>query len=101
MFVDELVKLSEEGYGRVVTKDQMYEDKLLPFNQCATVYMKPDPSVADKKFFNMCNDKDVSESLYQINFEKSVDDTTKKMLIKYHPQREMILISQMPETGNY
>lgn len=100
VFLDELIKLSEEGYGRVITKDQMYEDKLLPFNQCATVYMKPEPSVVDKKFFHMCMDKDVSESLYEVNFNKSVDETMKKMIIKYHPQRELILLSQVTESGN-
>lgn len=100
---DELRKLSDEGYGLVVSKDQMKEDKVLPVNQCATVYMKPHIMHVDKGFLSMGSDCDVSEDTYCRNFDKAVDDTTKIMVKKYHPHRDSIWYTQMPgnATGNY
>ena len=40
-FVDELQKLVDIGYGKLVSKEKMKRDKILPSNQCSNVYMKP------------------------------------------------------------
>ena len=34
MFIDELSKLSKEGFGRYVDKEEMAKDKVLPQRNC-------------------------------------------------------------------
>ena len=50
-FVDELQKLVDMGYGKLVRKDKMKKDKILPSNQCSNVYMKLEMTFMDANFF--------------------------------------------------
>ena len=36
-FVDELQKLVDTGYGKLVSKDEMKKDKILPSDQCSNM----------------------------------------------------------------
>lgn len=75
-------------------KDEMYKDGVLPYNQCCTVFMKPSMDVIDKKFLDMCSDKEINETTYSAFFSKPIDDVMKKIVKKYHPDRRCIFISQ-------
>ena len=66
-FVDELQKLVDMGYGKLVSKDKMKKDKILPSNQCSNVYMKPEMTFMDANFFSMVMD---SELKYKENCHK-------------------------------
>ena len=92
---EELRKLSEDGFGLIVTKEQLHKDKFLPFNQCANLYLKPEPTTLGSNFFNMAKDPDLNATVYSAYWNKEVDDTTKKLVMKYHPHRENILFTQM------
>ena len=91
-------KLVEDGYGLIVTKEQMHKDKFLPFNQCSTQYLKPEPSTLGPQFFNMAKDKDLTPTTYLAFWNKAVSDQTKKVVMKYHPHRENIAFSQIVDT---
>ena len=90
----ELEKLCSEGIGLIVTREEMINDKVLPTNQCCSVYVKPEISVMDVKFFDMVSDKDINREMYEVNFNKPLDDSTKRIVLKYHPHSHLIPITQ-------
>ena len=100
-FTDELQKLSDEGIGRLISRDRMLKDKFLPGNDCATVFMKPAPMVLTASFLRMANDKDCTEAFYTAQFHKDIDAKMKKMVQKYHPDLEFTMISQVAQSRNY
>lgn len=83
----------------------MLLDKVLPGNDCATVYMKPAPMCLTASFLRMANDKDCTEAFYcaQFNkdFNKDAENKMKKMVHKYHPHLEYIMISQVATSRKY
>lgn len=92
---EELKKLHEEGYGQFVSKDQMHRDRLLPFNQCLNVFLKPDISNVDDKFIEMASDKDITRGTYRVFFSKKMkEENYKKIVGRYHSDRRLIFISQ-------
>ena len=97
------MRISELGYGKLILKEQMYKDSVLPYNQCCTVFMKPAMNVIDKNFLDMCSDKEINETTYSAFFSKPIDDVMKIIVKKYHPDRRAIFISQglQNEIGNY
>ena len=52
-FTDELTKLSKEGFGRYVDKDEMARDKVLPPRNCFCAYVKMDIDNVNDTFFDM------------------------------------------------
>lgn len=89
------MKLASEGYGRVISRTKMIKDKCLPEgNACESVYMKPEPTFLDKKFFDMTADKNLDSEIYYQNFERPLNSKQKRIIIKYHPHKDFILMSQ-------
>ena len=72
----------------------MHNDALLPFNQCANVFLKPDISVLDNTFIEMASDKEITRATYGSFFSKAMDENQKKIIGKYHRQRKLIFMSQ-------
>ena len=95
-----MVKISEEEIGKLITKEQMKKDKILPHNQCCTVFLKPEMTLLDPKFFSMVTDNNLRESTYTAFFSKEMDNQSKKILEAYHPHRDAILFSQVNSSGN-
>ena len=98
-FVDELQKLVDMGYGKLITKDEMKKDKILPSNQCSNVYMKPEMMFMDTNFFIMVMDSVLKDTTYTANFNRDIDDNVKKIVTKYHPHKDFILMSQLQSTN--
>lgn len=97
--LDELQALANEGYGKLVTKDQMVADKHFAYNQCCTMYMKPHPDFVDKKLLKMAKDEDLTLTYYTTFFNKRIEDaTTKKILAKYHPNLDMLYLSSLDDS---
>ena len=97
-FVDELQKLVDIGYGKLVSKEEMKRDKILPSNQCSNVYMKPEMTFLDPNFFTMVMDTELKDMTYAANFHKDMDDNSKIIVNKYHPHKDFILMSQLQST---
>ena len=86
--------LASEGYGKIISREQMIQDKYLAYNQCCTMYMKPHPDLVDKNFLKMAKDDDITHTFYTSCFNKKVEDpTVKKILSKYHPNLDMMYLS--------
>ena len=100
MILEELRKLVEDGYGIIVTKEQLHKDKVLPFNQCCNLYLKPEPTGLDAKFFKMAKDRDMNFTTYSAFWNQATTDQMKKIVMKYHPQRENIAFSQVVDTDS-
>ena len=95
-----MVKISEEGIGKLITKEQMKKDKVLPHNQCCTVFLKPEMTFLDPKLFSMVRDNELRDSTYTAFFKKEMDDQCKKIVQAYHPHKDAILFSQVDSSGN-
>ena len=91
---DELRKLCSEGYGVLIAKEEMIDDRVLPKNQCFTVFLKNEITHIDDKFFSMVKDSDLTKETYERNFCKDIESTMKKIVAKYHPQKDSIVFSQ-------
>ena len=96
-FSDELVKLSEEGYGRYVDKEQMAQDKVLPTRNCFCAFVKRDIRALDESFFHIVKDKDCTQDLYIMNYDKPIDDAMKKVSMRYSLDKDILLISPLQE----
>ena len=97
LFPDELSKLSKEGFGRYVDKDEMSKDNVLPSRSCFCVYVKTDIRHIDDSFFSLVRDKDCTKELYTNNYDKPIDDSLKKIAFKYAQDKEHIQISPCEE----
>ena len=76
----------------------MVADKYFPYNQCCTIYMKPHPDFVDKKLLKMAKDEDLTITYYTSVFNKKVqEETTKKILAKYHPNLDMMYLSSLDD----
>ena len=86
------------GYGKVVSKDEMKRDKILPSNQCCNVYMMPQMTFLDRNFYAMVMDCNLKDTTYGANFSMDMDDNIKKIVNEYHPLKDFILLSQIEST---
>ena len=64
LFSDELNKLSKEGFGRYVDKEEMAKDHILPQRNCFCAFVQTDIKNLDESFFTLVRDKDCSKDLY-------------------------------------
>ena len=94
------MKLVDDGYGKLIAKEQMKADRLFPSNQCANVYLKPAPEYIDKNFFKMCGDIEITDITYTANFNKDIESNIKKIVQKYHPHKDVIFMSQITNRTN-
>ena len=53
-------------------KEQMNRDKVLPFNQCCSIFLKPHVSFVDEEIFDGSHDE-LNAKSYMFYFNKSVD----------------------------
>lgn len=79
----------------------MIADKFLTGNERASVFMKPAPLYLTASFLRMANDQDCTESFYCAQFNKDIDDKMKKMVWKYHPHIDDMMISQQSDSRKF
>ena len=75
-----MVKISEEGIGRLITKEKMKKDKVLLHNQCCMVFLKPEISHLDRKFFAVVTDSDLNDTTHTSFFNKDMDNQNKRRI---------------------
>ena len=94
-----------QGYGKIITKEEMIRDRIIPTNQCATMYMKPSPDVLPLNFFNV-GDPDITHTFYSANYrmpvkEKHIPSSIVPTIVrKYHPDAENLYISDVEDSQN-
>ena len=96
-FSDELNKLSKEGFGRYVDKEEMAKNHILPQRNCFCAFVKTDINNLDESFFSLVRDKDCTKDLYTINYDKAIDDSLKKVAFKYAQDKDTLKISPCQE----
>ena len=79
----------------------MIADKFLTGKESASVFMKPSPMHITESFLRMANDRDCTESFYSAQFNKEIDEKMKKMVIKYHPHIDDLMISQQADSRKF
>ena len=90
---DELLKLSEEGFGRYIDKTEMENDKILEQRKCFSAFVKNDIRDVDPNVFHGLNESDCSAESYEVNYNKSMDIVMKKVALKYHTNKDLLVIS--------
>ena len=99
MLIDELFKISKEGFERF-DKEEMSKDKVIPVRNCFCAFVKRDISTLDETFFDVVHDKDCNRDLYTANYDKEIDDTLKQVAMKYAPDSDTIRISPCDENND-
>ena len=83
----------------------MKRDKILSSNQCVNVYLKPDITFLGQDFFKMCSETELNDNTYVAYFNKPIDENMKKIVHRYHPHKQYIMVSQSASplngTGKY
>ena len=93
IFPDELSKLSKEGFGSYVNKEEMAKDHILPQRNCFCAFVKTDINNLDESFFSLVRDKDCTKDLHTINYDKPIDESLKKVAFKYAQDKDSLKIS--------
>ena len=88
--------LENEGFGKLVTREEMQEDKDrgFPKKEAITAFFKPSPMSIDNNIIKRVRDPDLNESYYMAQFRKPSDEKMYKMVLRYHPNVEDLTSSQ-------
>ena len=90
---DELLKLTEEGFGCYIENTEMENDNILEQRKCFSAFIKNDIRDVDPNIFRGLNENDCSPESYKANYNKSMDIVMKKVALKYHTNKELLHIS--------
>ena len=63
------------------------------------MFLKPEITFLDTKFFPMVRDTELRDTTYTDFFNKEMDDQNKKIVEAYHPHKDAILFSQVESSG--
>ena len=66
-------------------QSQNEERQDISSNHCCNVCMKPEMSFIDRNVFSMVMELDLKDTTYVVNFNKNMDDITKKSLMSIIP----------------
>ena len=73
----------------------MAHDKVLPSHNCFCAFVKRDIRTLPNDFFLSVRDKDCTRDAYITNYDKPIDDNSKKVAIKYAADKDILLISPL------
>ena len=88
--------LENEGFGKLVTREEMQEDKERGFakKDCISAFFKPYPTSFDGNILKRTRDEDLSENYYLAQFRKATDEKMFAMVLRYHPHVDDLTSSQ-------
>ena len=98
--VDELSKLTDEGFGVYVDKNRMEKDKVFEQKKCFSAFIKNDVRNIDTAIFCTVGDTDCDLHTYETNYDKPMDLVMKKVTVKYHTHPDYLVISLESEPSN-
>ena len=93
IYVDELNKLTDEGFSVYVDKNQMEKDKVLDQKKYFSPFIKNDIRDIDIAIFRTVGDRDCDLQTYKSNYNKPMDFVIKKVAVKYHTHPDFLVIS--------
>ena len=100
IYIDELNKLTDEGFGVCVDKNQMEKDKVLDQKKCFSAFIKNDICDIDIAIFHTVGDMDCDLQTYETNYDKPMDLVMKKVAVKYHTHPDYLVISPESQPTN-
>ena len=91
-----MLALQEEGFGKLVTREEMQDDQQrgFPKKDCITAFFKPSPTNVDNTIIRKLRDPDLNENYYMSQFRKPNDEKMFKMVARYHPHLDDLTSSQ-------
>lgn len=89
-------ELENEGFGRLVTREQMQEDENrgFPRKDALNLFFKPSPCNIDSTLFKRLKDPDLNETFYTMQFRKPTEERMQAIVARYHPHLEDLTSSQ-------
>lgn len=92
---DELEKLADSGMGRYISQQRMKEDSGVPAHLCTNVFLKPVYEYVPESFWRLVVDPDLDQDTYDYYYRvASKDETIRRIVLRYHPHREILNYSQ-------
>ena len=93
-FLGEIESLCSDGYGILITKEDMIADCKMPKNCCSTVHMKQSPNELGGEFFKVAHDLDLDSTFYTARYGANVKEAHVKKIVKlYHPDAKYLYVS--------
>ena len=71
----------------------MARDLVLPSRKCFCAFVKSDIRLLDEEFFNSVKDRECTSEIYSQNYDKPIDDTMKKIAMKYSLNKDLLQMS--------
>ena len=71
----------------------MENDKILEQRKCFSAFVKNDIRDVNPNIFCGLNKNDCSAESYEVNYNKSMDIVMKKVALKYHTNKDLLVIS--------
>ena len=91
--------MCSDGYGILITKEDMIADDQMPKNCCSTVYMKPSPNEVGREFFKVAHDSDLDSTFYTARYRANVKEAHMKKTVKlYHPDAKYLYMLDTDDT---
>ena len=73
----------------------MARDKVLPAQNCFCAFVKRDVRSLADDFSASVRDRDCTQDLYIVNYDKPIDDNMEKVAMKYAPDKDILLITPL------
>ena len=97
--IGEIESLCSDGYGILITKEDMIADGKMAKNCCSTVYMKPSPNKLGGDFFKVAHDSDLDSTFYTARYRANVKVAHMKKIVKlYHPDAKYLYVSDIDDS---
>ena len=72
--IGEIESLCSDGYGILITKEDMIADGKMAKNCSSTVYMKPSPNELGGNFFKVAHDSDLDSTSYTARYRANMKE---------------------------
>ena len=96
--IGEIESFCSDGYGILITKEDMIADGKMAKNCCSTVYMKPSPNELGD-FFKVAHDSDPDSTFYTARYRANVKEAHVKKIVRlYHPDAKYLYISDTDDS---
>ena len=102
-FADELRFLEDEGFGKLMTREEMRKvgnAKSLGFTP-QNVFFKPSPLTVDRTFLHKVRSREITYEFYVSQFRREVDKNLVKVARKFHPNTDDLMLSLESDTGKF
>ena len=99
ILIGDIGSLCSDGYGILITEEDIIANGKMAKNCCSTVYMKPSPNKLGGDFFKVAHESDLDSTFYTARYRANVKEAHVKKIIRlYHPDAKYLYISDTDDS---